>query len=202
MPISLNLTKNIEKLLGADQYGVGALRSIEWGKKYLWDVSFSNNNLPEPFNKFIPAVDIEEDRAILESHTVEAYLSSYKIPQKSGVKGLKITFHDDINNTILNWLSDWINIEILNNGDFISPLSSCVKLCTVKKLQNNKRLNEVNDAKTYAVYPEGTLTYSGSSSSDAQLVSADFVVVGINTKKVEGRDFDFMRDIVNRVGII
>jgi len=151
------------------------LRQVEWGRKYLWDIKFEK--APVPFNEFFPAVDVEEDKAVLETFTIEEFMEVFEVPLKSGIKAIRITFLDDANNTLVDWLSDWINRSILNNGKHISTLEKSVKQVTLLKL-NSRRESLSGQEMSYWVIPKGQITYNGSSSSDPQTYSVTFVIVG------------------------
>ena len=38
----LNLDKIIDEAFGLNNIGIGQVRSVEWGKKFLWDLKFTN----------------------------------------------------------------------------------------------------------------------------------------------------------------
>jgi len=48
---------------------IDQIRSVEWGKKYLWDIQFPD--APAPFDVFFPAADLDETPAVLESYTLQ-----------------------------------------------------------------------------------------------------------------------------------
>jgi len=189
----LDLDSTIDKALGLDEFGIGQLRSIEFGKKYLWDIRFNtddlperiNHNLPKKFQGFFPASDVEENRANLENFSFEVFMNSYQVPRKSQAKEITITFFDDIKNGLLQWFDDWINVHILNNGQFLSPLEDCVRLVDIRKL-NNRR--EIQTRNSYWVIPQGPVTYAGTSSSEAQSYSLSFVVVGEVDQEGQGNN--------------
>lgn len=167
---------------------IDQLRQVEWGKKFLWDIKFED--APAPFDQFFPAIDIEEDKAILEHYQFERLSKAFKVPQKTGVKSLRITFADDADNTLVDWLDDWINRLVLNNDGYVSTLERASKLVTLLKL-NSTREELNNQQISYWVVPEGQVTYNGSSSSDAQSYSVTFVIVGQVTGKREFGENDF-----------
>jgi len=155
------------------------LRNIEWGKKYLWDVKFEG--APNPFDVFFPAADVEETRARLEVFQFERYLDSLRIPlrRNNGLRNLRLTFFDNQDNTLVNWLDDWINRLVFSNGQIVRPVASITKTVTLLKLNAQK---EQIEATTYRVFPEGEIVFNGSSSSDPQSYAVNFIIVGSGTK--------------------
>lgn len=155
------------------------LRKIQWAHKYLWDVKLEG--APSPFDQFFPAVEIEEPRASVETQVFQRYLTSIEIPMGSKAKRLQMTIadggpsDDSQNNMLLEWLDDWMNRTILQSGSSITPVSQIIKKLTVAKL-NSKR--EQISIISYNIFPAGDLVYAGNSSSEGQLYSMSFVVVG------------------------
>jgi len=161
------------------------LRAVDWGAKYLWDVQFSPA-APSPFNTWFPAVDVEENVANLESLTIEAHIHTFKVPQRTSVKEIRLTFYDDSKNTLLTWLKDWMAGEasgssgiIANGGKYVRAVSSITRQLQVIKL--NRKREQVSTA-VYQVYPETALTFAGSSASDVHMYTVPFVVVGSDAK--------------------
>lgn len=180
-----NLTKLVDNALGLNDVGIGRLRSTEWAKKYLWELKFVNaisndqvqNPTPNsPFDEWFPAIDIEENVANLETLTKDVYGTNFSIPLKGSLKTMKITFLDDINHTVFNFMRNWINVEILNNGLYTSTLEKSIKAVQVNQLNNARGMVE---STTYAIFPQGSLTRVGSSSSDGQAYSMDFTIAGV-----------------------
>ena len=91
--------------------GIEQLRSVEWGKNYLWSVRFqakSPYDLKAPFDQWFPAIEIEENISTLISLPIEAYMATYKIPKSTSVFDVRLTFMDDLNHTVFDWLDDWV----------------------------------------------------------------------------------------------
>lgn len=157
------------------------VRSVEWGRKYLWDVKF--DGAPKPFDEWFPAVEIDEELATLQTHSVEGYLSSYDIPLRSGQHNLKVTLEDDEDNVLSQWFADWINKEILHldnpTGSHVSTLSSSVKLFHLIKLNSRRESIQASD---YWVFPKGTIVWNGTSQSGSQQFSVNLVISGTVTK--------------------
>lgn len=149
------------------------LRPITWGTKYLWDLWFEG--APAPFDKFFPAVDVEEDVAHLDSYTFDTAQDVHRVPQSTSTLQLRITFHDSEDHALLKWFRDWVNTTILNDGKFISTVDKSARLVKLLKLNHQR---DTLEEKTYYVYPEGTLAFSGDSSSDPIIYTIQFVIVG------------------------
>lgn len=209
----------MESALGFDKSGIGQLRNVEYAKKFLWEVSFGGKGLsvlppPAPFTDFFPAVDIDMDEAILESYKFEQYMSTYEIPWKTGSKNLTITFNDNDDNALFKWMSDWINIDILNHGHFISALlddhrivsannpdqigtdsfgesRAVMPLRQVKISMVTPGRNKVL-TRNFMVFPVGKLNFNGSQASQAQSYSMTFVIVSEINEKVQADKGEFL----------
>jgi len=155
--------------------GIDSVRAVEWGRTYLWDIQFQDPTIPSPFNTWFPAKEVEEELAKLNSHTFTSGISTYKIPQNTETLNVKITFYDNSDYDLLNWLENWINTISLNGGFYVATLSTAAKFLQIIKMDNER--NTI-DTSSYWVYPEGTLTYMGNSESGAITYSMNFVIVG------------------------
>lgn len=154
------------------------IRSIEWGQSYLWDARFSDPSPPAPFATWFPASTMDEDIFSLESFNFDARGGQFAVPLRRGqIKKVSFNFHDDADNTLLNWFETWVNETILDrNGTTVSPLEECVRLLTIVRL--NSQRQTVGNPRNYWVYPEGSLSYSGTSSSEVRSFSVNLVIVG------------------------
>jgi len=164
------------------------LREIEWGKKYLWDIKFED--APEPFDEFFPAADVDESKARLETFTLERYITNIQIPHRTAIRNIRLTFFDDQDNTLVDWLDDWINRKIFridsNSGFQISSVASLeesVKLVQLLKFSSDRVSLIEGGIISYWVFPEGELIFNGSSSSDAQTYTQNFIIVGQSGQK-------------------
>jgi hypothetical protein len=158
--------------------GIEQIRSVEWGATYLWDVKFPD--APPPFDSWFPAVDLKEDLAKLSTYDFEAYIHKFSIPQSTSVKEIHLTFLDDAKQTLSSWIDFWINQTILNGGQSVSSLETSLKLIQILKL--NRQREQVSSL-TYAVFPEGNITFSGSSDTGPLQYSVTFKVAGIIGQK-------------------
>jgi len=150
------------------------VRSVEWSKSYLWDIRFPT--APNPFTEWFPASDVDENLAVLDSFSFSAGANSFKIPKSATNFTIRVTFSDDANNTLIDWLTTWINTTILNGGDYVSTLEAASKPLLISKLDNAR--NEIS-IKSYLVYPEDSITFSGTSESKLNIYAITFIVVGI-----------------------
>lgn len=153
--------------------GINKIRGIQWGSSYGWDIRFPD--APRPFNDFFPASTLTENDSPLESYVLDMYMGQQKIPQKSSAGSINITFFDNDTLSLYKWIKYWKEVEILNNGEYVSTLEKCVKRVFINKI-NSKQ--EVVDRLAYIVYPEGSLEYPGNSESSAIEFSCEFTIVG------------------------
>lgn len=149
------------------------LRDITWGAKYLWDVRFPE--APAPFSEWFPAVDMDEGTANLESFTVETAVGTFKVPRISSQREISLTFLDDENNTLHDWIADWINTTILGNGSYVSTVDVATRKLQVLKLNHQR---QTISQKVYRVYPEVRLAFRGGSGNEPQQYTVPFVIVG------------------------
>ena len=226
MGFTLNADKLLDSVLGLDKTGIGLIRSIEWSKKYLWSMTFlaldstvrGLQTPGAPFDVFFPAIDVDEQFMALQSFQSDAYLTNFQVPEKGEASSLKVTFIDDQKNTLYNFFAKWIQVDILNNGQYVSPLEECVKAIEIRKIKHASLgelisgiaslagLSDFEDAKIsesnkYWVYPTGALVWNGASTSDVNIYSIDFVVGGIvNQKSADLNASDSIANIARSLG--
>lgn len=154
---------------------VDEIRAVEWYRSYLWDIVFPE--APSPFNKWFPAVDVEETLYNLDTFAFEGGMSSFEVPKGTTPLQLSVTFKDNEDLVLHNWLSDWVNKTILNDGMYVTPLEECVKIIQVAKLKPNRAVfSEIS----YQVIPKGSLSFHGTSDSSSESNTISFVVIGKN----------------------
>lgn len=159
---------------------INQIRTVKWGKPYLWDVRFHAEGdyaIPQPFNNWFPAVEVEENVLTLESYNFDAFISTYKIPKSTTLFDIKITFLDDENHTLMGWLRDWVNITILNDENYVSRVADPGVLRTIQIAKVNSKKEQIY-VDSYFVYPEGALYFQGTSDSGAQMMIMTFIIVG------------------------
>jgi len=152
---------------------IDKVRNIEWSRSYLWDVKFPD--APAPFNDWFPAIDVELNLATLNSYEFQGGASTYKVPQLSSAFDLKITYVDDINDSLTRWISDWINADILSENNTLKPLKQIVKMVQIMTLDLDRTPLHVY---SLWVYPEGSIYFHGDSNADPHTYTVDFVIVG------------------------
>src|SRR5690606_27617885 len=107
MAFSLPNIQNIVSTFLGLNYGIQQLRTIEWGKNYLWAVRFIEPKPPSPFNDFFPASSIELPQAVLDTFGFNLDQSTYKIPKNTSAKDISITFYDDDKSVLSRWIEEW-----------------------------------------------------------------------------------------------
>ena len=205
----------IDNIGNALKGGLTHLSSIEFSKKYLWRVRFwpyLSHIVPVDFVNDFPLVDFDLDEANLETYSREFFMSNYKIPLKSKEQMLKLTFYDNLDNALFEWFKDWINIDILNNGNFISCIDdsharkgvwsngtpAIGNVEPVRKIIVDKLYEDltVQSTQIFTIFPEGDLVFNGSSESGANVYSINFVIIDDGKKTVGG----ISQNIINTVG--
>lgn len=155
------------------------IRMIAWRKSFLWEIFFPGENL-NSFKGWVPAVSVVENTWNLQSYDFTAGISSYKIPMKSSVLTVQVSFHDDEKLSIERWLQAWVNTKILLSGgltvNYVSGPDGASKHMMIRKL-NTKR--EVLYQSDYKVFPEGASFYEGDSESSSPIISVIFIVTKI-----------------------
>lgn len=159
---------------------IGEATSIDWEQSHLWDIMFDDSpatepKLPKEFKNWFPASEVRIPRLILESHSIDASISQIRLPKSTSSKVMSISFMDSIDHGIEGWLTKWVNDIILNNDQYLSLLSDIVKTVHVKELD---RAKEEIHMRSYLVYPEGDLPFSGTSEAGIPIHSMNFVIVG------------------------
>ncbi len=153
--------------------GRNAIRSIEWGKSFNWDIQIPD--APAPFNQWFPASSVNENKYNLTLKEFPLWHNVYSVPEGTSEFSVSITFFDDHRLTILEWLSKWVNEEILNNGRFITPLKQAAKDIYIVK--TNTTGEEILRSH-YWVIPKDSGFYKGESSPDPYSGEIEFVIVG------------------------
>jgi hypothetical protein len=182
--------------------GVEQIRSIgRYRVNYLWNVQFPSS----PFPDWFPATSVEEPVTALGTYDISGFMSKHAVPQNrfSEARKIGITFLDAEDLRLFNWLTNWINVGILNNGLGVSPLTSCVKTMLISRLayKNDgfmyqpvqesytegsaaptlKSAYTTLSTSSYRVFPSGPITFSGKSGEEkgVQSFKMDFVVAQV-----------------------
>lgn len=149
------------------------IRQIPWGRTYLWDLRF--DDAPDRFRDWFPASDVDENVATLNTKVIEGGLSTYEIPERSSAFDITITFYDDEDHSLLEWITDWINSTILNGEQWVAVLEQSVRRVDVVKL-NSRR--DVIKTSSYLVFPKGAINYRGTSDAGIPQYAVSFAIVG------------------------
>lgn len=159
-----------------------SIRRIDWARSWHWDIQFPD--APEPFKKWFPAIDVDENLGTVDEYNFTAGFSSYNVPKSSQGFTLSVTFPDNSELVLENWFSDWINKEIFKSGrggaTYIATVASCSKEVKIAKLAPANRLISLN---TYLVFPTGNLNYRGSSSAEIHSNTVEFKIAAILDKR-------------------
>lgn len=162
-------------LRNADQ-----LRKVEWDRGYLWEVRFPD--APPPFNDFFPATSVAEELCDLVSKVFDGTMNTYQIPTGQAMNEIRLTFVDGGNIkdnqsglVLSKWITDWINVEILNDEKYISTIETASKLMQVIKLNSQ---HEIISDVTYWVFPKGKIMYNGKNENSLVEFAVDFAIVG------------------------
>ena len=181
---------------------IDQITSIEWGKTHYWDVLFTSgipyNTLespPSPFNTWFPATEVEENLATLTPQPIETYLSSTSVPLRTTEQNISLTFFDDDNHTLSQWLTNWVNNEILSGGHSIAPIKDIVRMLVVVKykivnglkiplgsISQSAILNPLDASlygiNAYYVFPDLTFNFNGNSDAGVPSYTVNFLVAG------------------------
>lgn len=150
------------------------LRQIEWARQYKWEVEFFDPPLPAPFNSFFPASDIDFGSASINNSTIDAPMRPGEIPFGTDTHHISITFYDDENLTVQTYMEDWQK-SVYNKGMYVAALSSAARKIHIRYLNS---INRVKKEYKYQIIPQGEIKNLGTSNSDANTFSLEFVIVG------------------------
>lgn len=214
---------NIERIVSnflEGSTGITSQRSVDFDKNFLWVVDFvgGGDSLkpPAPFDAFFPASDVTFKLASLNSNEFVQGQSKFSFPQSSNVKDISITFYDDEQRTLQKWMSDWINLDILNNGKYMSGLLDNHVTVANDSFGESRQVKPVRHIRllllnafrkdvlirNYKIYPDGDIDFSGSQASQAtQYTMAFKVVEDLNVKESKslgGFTFDDVKQFIGR----
>jgi hypothetical protein len=102
---------------------------------------------------------------------------TFRIPEKAKQKTIKITFLDTEDALLYTFFEGWINDAIFSGGDYVNTVSEVIKICQLVKLDSGRDPQD-ELTKTYWVYPEGSLVFSGNSDSGVPTYTVTLVKVG------------------------
>lgn len=150
------------------------VRAVDWGSQHLFDVRFSDPGLEE-FTEWFPAAEVTENVFALENNEWTFYMSTYPVPMRSSNFTLDITFLDSVRHTVHDWATDWVNRQILNNGQYISTLEDSVKLVELVRVD---AAHDIVRSAAYWVFPTGNLDWQGSAAPETVSNQLQFIIAG------------------------
>lgn len=180
---------------------ISQLRSIEWSKKYLWEVIFDDPELNKslsPFDKWLPAISCTDEVSNVQSKDINAVMTNFAIPLNQSKREFKLSFIDNIDLKIYFYFKKWIEESIFNNGKGLSPLEKCFRIIKLNKLNNSLELISTVE---YKVYPTSLSSYSGTSEDSYHTVDVTLQKIGISKLEETSLDIGGMpiKAIVNKV---
>lgn len=84
------------------------VRAQDFAKEYLWDIYFPSF-AGETGMEWFPAVDVEQDLAVVNSQEYQFAHSSYKVPINTAAQEIQITFAEFADRRVGKWLLKWYN---------------------------------------------------------------------------------------------
>ena len=186
-----NLERELSLFLEG-QSGITSIRNVEYDKRFLWAVDFVNTfTPPSPFDTFFPASEVTIPVAQVNEESIIFGQSELPYPINESPREISITFYDDASQTMLRYFKDWINLDIKNNGAFMSGLNDSHQAVATDSFGNSRavfptrqiRLAHLDAYRTqnsfysYSVFPKGSLDFVGSQASEAQEYTLTFSIV-------------------------
>ena len=152
---------------------LATMRSIEWSKGYQWGCKF--DSAPEPFSKWFPMRSITIPVGTLLSDTLSSGQEEYYYPKSNTINAFSVTFLDNVNGVLEDWIRTWVENRILNKGMGISPIGECVSIFRFFRLNNYKQIVLVRN---FYVYPNGSPSISYTSDAAIREISIELVNAG------------------------
>lgn len=195
IPNGDKINNAVSKFLDGGSVGIETLRSINYNAQYLWTVNFIGDNgfgPPKPFDDFFPASDISFPSAISNNHVFEMAQSSFSVPKNSSMRSIDMTFYDDELMSLRKWMTDWIELDIYNNGEYVSGINDSHKIIVKDSFNNSTRsvaptrhiriafLDRFKSEAlvyNYRIIPNGEVNITGSQNSDATVFNMKFDIV-------------------------
>jgi hypothetical protein len=146
------------------------LRAEEWSRTYLWDIQF-----PSFGSRVFPAISVEEDIDNLQTHELQIFNTTLKVPLTTSNKMLKVTYIEFADHALTEWLTKWYREQMFGNGQYTSTVAEAVRQCFVYLLRPDRTILR---ERQYLVYPEGEIQFSGTSDSATVQASQSFVIAG------------------------
>ncbi len=172
---------------------INQVRSIQWSYKFLWDIKFlpispkppllaNNANLElAPFNNWLPAIEVVDEMASIETTAFEMANSSFEIPTHTTNKTLTVTFIDDIDLTLHHWFDSWMKQGILNNNTGLSYVADSLRTIQIQHLDTDMKPTYIA---SHRVFPKGMISFNGSSESANQTLEVSFAKISTESKRI------------------
>jgi hypothetical protein len=198
--------------------GITAIRNVEYDKRYLWVIDFPDTFAPpSPFDDFFPISDITLPFASVNEKLLPYGQSELSIPINESTRDMSITFYDDKDQTLFKYFKDWMQLDIKNNGQFMSGLQDSHTTVARDSFNNVRRVWPTRTIRLikydayrtetafyrFSVYPKGTLDFVGSQASEAQDYTVTFAIVDDLSSKpkkasIGGFTFETVRQALGR----
>lgn len=213
-----NVVGAVERFLDNGR-GISLLRSVDWDRRYLWIAEFEKGEQepPAPFNEWFPAATVDINNRSIAGEEFTFGQTKLYIPTSSDTAStISVTFYDDVNRTLYRWLTDWMQLDIQNNGQFVSGLRDdhqCVDFDSFGQIRNVQPVRTLNiillkldrsnfSVFRYAVVPSGDLPRNLSQGSEAVEFTMTFHIVGEKAATSGGVDTSIsekVKDLLGRV---
>ena len=209
---------SVEKFLDSGR-GISALRNVDWDRKYLWLIEFEKSGIvpPSPFNDWFPASTVTVNDTSQSKEEFKFGQVHLAIPTgQSSAPTMSITFYDDVNRILQKWFTDWIKLDIQNNGEYISGLDdthiaeSSDSFGVYRNVSPVRAVNLIYlnldrsnfKVKKYYIVPDGEFSKELSQASEAMEYTLSFNIVGegVGTSgSVDNSLINTAKDLLNRL---
>lgn len=216
IPGADSINTAITDFLEGGVVGIDTIRSIDYGAAYLWTLDFIETDglkPPSPFDRFFPASEVTLNLGILNTQTIDLGQTAIPIPKNTSFKSIDITFYDDDSQSLQKWMRDWINLDILNDGQYMSGLNDKHPMVVADSFGGTRNVQPSRQLKlalldkfkeealvyNYLVSPEGTLDFQGSQAADATQFQMKFNIIQ-ELGKPKNTDTGIFADIKKQLG--
>lgn len=216
-----NIVNRLESFLDSGS-GISLIRGIDWDRRYLWFLDFEvpaddELKLQAPFDRFFPASEVSLNNISVESEEFQFGQNRLSFPKgQASTPTMTINFYDDINRTLIRWFYDWVNLDIQNNGMFVSGLldshtsvapDSFGKVRAVRPIRRVKvtLLNldrSVFSIQSFDVVPTGDIAREFSNAAEAATYNVTFNIVGdypVTRGESNSGVLGLLKELANRV---
>lgn len=147
------------------------IQAVDWRRGYDWSVRLAG--VDPPFDRWFPATDVRENEYSLEAFDFGAGQSTFKLPETTTLFDVVITFVEDVRRAVSLMLNQWVNRDILHNGEYVEYLVNCLRLLEIYKLNSAKEPIALSQ---YKVFPNGQGYFTGTSEGTQAPGEATFIV--------------------------